>query len=82
MEDEKTVIELEPADAAFVLRGDGSPEMYLEEQAEDAEVSEANYLIAGLSIAFVHHREALRAFVDRIFAERAVEDGADQGRER
>ncbi|MFW5488469.1 MAG: hypothetical protein ACNI3A_08665 [Desulfovibrio sp.] len=67
MEKEKTIIELDPADSAFVLRGNGSHDIYLENLYEgDDEASEEMYLVVGLSIAFVKHRNALRAFVDQV----------------
>ena len=82
MKEDKTIIELERADTAFILRGDGSPELYLEDQGEDEEISEAGYLMAGLSVAFVHHREELRAFVDHIFDRQAAADDPDRSPEQ
>lgn len=74
MEENKTTIELKPADSAFVMREDGSQEIYLKIQDDDEEISEAAYLISGLSIAFVHHHEALKEFVDQIFSKLEDED--------
>lgn len=70
MNDDRTIIELESSDAAFVLREDGSHEVYLEIQDDEDEASDATYLMAGLSIAFVNYPEKLKEFVDQVFENR------------
>lgn len=69
MESKCTTIELGPCDSAFVLREDGSHDMYLENRGEDSEVSESMYIVAGLSLAFVRNRGALKEFVDQVYQE-------------
>lgn len=73
MSSDENVIELGITDSAFVVRGDGSHDIYMEKQDDTNEVSETAYLVAGLSIAFVHHPEKLKEFVDQIFATAGVD---------
>ena len=68
MSRDENIIELGATDSAFVVRGDGSHDIFLEKQEDTDEISEAAYLVAGLSIAFVRQPEKLKEFVDQVFA--------------